>query len=292
DPGHPHTCVGEIVKTRDGKNYYNDDSGYWRMYVYFSHAYSMDIAESPEIFYTAGTSFGRFIMDMSDLPVDSLDYTIKNFHNTYSRYLDLEKAIESDVVDRAKLVTEEIEFVRKRKDSFDLINNALTTGRIPARITHNDTNLNNILFDKDTKEVVGIIDLDTTMPSSLLYDFGDSLRIGSNTACDDERDLSRVRCDLGFYGAFAKGFIEEVYPIITPAEIELLPYAPVIITMEDGIRFLADYINGDVYYTISRANHNFDRARCMFALAADMEKKMSSIKALLNGVISEIKDNK
>lgn len=269
-----------IVRTIDGEDYLRIQTGCWRMMTYFSHVYTMDIPENPEVFYLSGKSFGKFICDISDIDPQKISITIPNFHNTYSRYLDLEKAIREDCAERVHEVLPEIDFIRKRTGMMKMISSALDEGRIPTRITHNDTNLNNILFDKDTDMPVAIIDLDTVMPSSLLYDYGDSLRIGTNTACDDERDLSRVSCDLNLYEQYTRGFLEGCGEIMTKEELELLPWASRIITIEDGIRFLADYINGDTYYIIHRAKQNLDRARTQLKLLADMEAKAAEIEKI------------
>lgn len=288
--GHHHKkgSIPTVVRTLDGKDYLRTDGGCWRMMTHFSHVYTMDIPENPEVFYLCGKSFGRFICDVSDIDPEKINITIPNFHNTYSRYLDLEKAIENDFVERVKEVGPEIEFIRKHIPIMKLISSALDEGRIPTRITHNDTNLNNILFHKDTNMPVAVVDLDTVMPSSLLYDYGDSLRIGTNTACDDERDLSRVSCNLELYESYTRGFLESCGEIMTKEEFELLPFASRIITLEDGIRFLADYINGDIYYIIHREKQNLDRARTQLKLVEDMEAKASEIEQIILNIRKDL----
>ena len=201
-----------------------------------------------------------------------------------SRYRDLEKSITRDSKGRVKQVTAEIEFVRARVNRYGMISDALESGKIPTRICHNDCNLNNILFDEKTHLPVAIIDLDTVMPSSPLYDFGDSMRIGTNTAKDDEKDLDKVSCDLHLYERYAKGYLEACGDVLTKEELELLPYAALIITSEDGIRFLMDYINGDTYYKISYPEQNLDRSRTQLKLLADMEKKLPDIKRILQKI--------
>lgn len=289
--GHHHKkgSIPMLVRTLDGKDYLKTDAGCWRMMTFFSHVYTMEIPKNPEVFYLCGKSFGKFICDMSDIDPQKINITIPNFHNTYLRYLDLEKAIENDFVERAEEVKPEIEFIRKHKDMMNLISSALEDGRIPTRITHNDTNLNNILFDKDTNMPVAIIDLDTVMPSSLLYDYGDSLRIGTNTACDDERDLTRVSCNLELYEHYTRGFLESCGEIMTKEEFDLLPWASRIITLEDGIRFLTDYINGDTYYIIHREKQNLDRARTQLKLVADMEARVTQIEEIILKIRKELK---
>ena len=222
-------------------------------------------------------------MDIEDVKI-----VIPNFHNTLSRYQDLEVAIAKDPKGRVKSVLPEIEFVRARAGKYGMISAALDSGKIPTRICHNDCNLNNILFDNETHLPVAIIDLDTVMPSSALYDYGDSMRIGTNTAKDDEKDLSKVSCDLNLYEQYARGYLEACGDILTKEELELLPYASLIITSEDGIRFLMDHINGDTYYHIYYTGQNLDRARTQLKLVEDMEKKLPQIKQILRKIYKEL----
>lgn len=288
--GHTDKGSNQTVKpvVTTGKAYLRNDTGCWRMTNYFDNVHSMDIPDSPETFYKAGQSFGAFLKAMSDVPIFDIKDTIQNFHNTKLRYLDLLDAIKNDPVKRVKKVTDEIKFVMDRAERYGLISEALESGRIPYRITHNDCNLNNILFDNKTNKPVAIIDLDTVMAGSPLYDYGDSMRIGTNTAVDDEQDLSKVSCDLKLYEAYARGYLESCGDILTEEELKLLPYAAIIITSEDGIRFLMDYINGDTYYNIFYPGQNLDRCRTQLALIADMEKKLPEIKEILRNIYTEL----
>ena len=284
-----HRCgvVQNLYPTVDGKLYYVNDAGVWRVMKYFDHVYSLDIPETPQLFYYAGVSFGRFVKAMSDVEVSKIKEVIPNFHNTKSRYLDLEEAISRNPVNRVAGVKAEIDFIRSNVELFGKISEALEKGIIPTRICHNDCNLNNILFDRDTHLPVAIIDLDTVMPSSPLYDFGDSMRIGTNTAKDDEKDLSKVSCDLGLYEMYARGYIEASGDILTKEELELLPYAALVITSEDGIRFLMDHINGDTYYRIDYPGQNLDRARTQLKLLSDMKEKLPRIREILQKIYDE-----
>ncbi len=287
-PGnHKRGTVQTLRTTKEGKLYFEDSSGVWRMMTYFDNVYSLDIPEDTEVFYYAGVSFGRFIKAMSSLDVKNIKEVIPNFHNTLSRFCDLENAISLNPENRVEGVRAEIDFIRARTELFGKITKALESGVIPARICHNDCNLNNILFDKETHLPVAIIDLDTVMPSSPLYDFGDSMRIGTNTAKDDEKDLSKVSCSLELYEAYARGYLESCGDILTKAELELLPLSSLIITAEDGIRFLMDHINGDTYYHIDYQGQNLDRARTQFKLLEDMEKKLPEIKIILQKIYDE-----
>lgn len=280
-------CVNQAVQTVSGEDFFHDDSGFWRMTTHFMDVFSLDIPDSPETFYEAGRAYGGFLREMSDVPVEQIQYTIPNFHDTGSRYEDLEKAIQSDRYKRVRESVSEIEFVRNRKEEFNRISDALAKGEIPLRICHNDCNLNNLLFDNTTHLPVAVIDLDTVMPSSPLYDFGDSMRVGTNTARDDEKDLRKVSCDLNLYEQYARGYLEACGKMLTEKELELLPYAAFIITMEDGIRFLTDHINGDTYYHIYYSGQNMDRARTQLKLAEDMERKLPQIREILSKIYRE-----
>jgi len=287
-PGeHNRGTVQTLRPTIDGKLYYTDESGSWRLMTYFDNVYSLDIPDSPEVFYYAGVSFGHFIKAMESVEIAEVREVIPNFHNTKSRYLDLETAISKDPVKRVRDVAEEIAFIRARTELFGKITEALENGKIPTRICHNDCNLNNILFDDETHLPVAIIDLDTVMPSSPLYDYGDSMRIGTNTAKDDEKDLSKVSCNLELYEMYARGYLEACGDILTKEELELLPYASLIITAEDGIRFLMDHINGDTYYHIDYPGQNLDRSRTQLKLLEDMERKLPEIRRILQKIYDD-----
>lgn len=280
--------VQTLRPTKDGCAYLKDDSGCWRMMTYFDDVYSLDIPDKPETFYHAGKSFGSFLKKMSDVDVSEIKEVIPNFHNTLSRYMDLEKSIARDTMDRVKNVAPEIAFIREHVSLYGMISEALESRRIPTRICHNDCNLNNILFDNETHLPVAIIDLDTVMPSSPLYDYGDSMRIGTNTAKDDEKDLSKVSCDLALYEQYARGYLEACGDILTEEELKLLPYASLVITSEDGIRFLMDYLDGDTYYNIFYPGQNLDRARTQLKLVEDMEKKLPEIKQILRNIYADL----
>ena len=288
-PGqHARGSVHSLRLTKDGHPYLRDDSGCWRMLTFFDGVYSMDIPDSAETFYHAGHAFGSFVKEMSDVDIAKVKEVIPNFHNTMSRYQDLEKSIARNAKDRVSQVMTEIAFVRARVERYGIISEALERGEIPTRICHNDCNLNNLLFDSETNLPVAVIDLDTVMPSSPLYDFGDSIRIGTNTARDDEKDLTKVSCDLNLYEHYARGYLEACGDMLTKKELELLPYAALIITSEDGIRFLMDHIDGDTYYNIYYPGQNLDRARTQLKLVEDMEAKLPEIKRILKKIYREL----
>ena len=273
--------------TKNGESFLKEDSGCWRMLSFFDDVYSLDIPDSPKTFYWAGRAFGRFVREMADIDASELGTVIPDFHNTKKRYGALEASVDRDPKGRAAQVQKEIAFYRERANSFGVIADALDLGRIPWRICHNDCNLNNILFDKTSHLPAAIIDLDTVMPGSPLYDFGDSIRIGTNTATDDEKDLSRVTFSVDLFEQYAKGYLEEFGSFMTKAELELLPLAPLVITSEDGIRFLADHIDGDTYYNIYYPGQNLDRCRTQLTLLADMERRLPDIVRVLSRIYAE-----
>ncbi|WP_317367279.1 aminoglycoside phosphotransferase family protein [uncultured Tyzzerella sp.] len=263
-----------IIKTRDGKNYYKSDEGdYWRVYNFVEDTITYDLVENVQDFYESAVAFGNFQMLLSDFPANTLYETIPNFHNTVDRLDKLKEAIKNDVVGRVKDVKDEIDFVLDREKDCHIICDLLNKNEIPLRVTHNDTKLNNILIDTKTKKAICVIDLDTVMPGTVLNDFGDSIRFGASTALEDEKDLSKVECSMELFEAYTKGFIEGTKGKLTDKEKEMLPMGSKLMTLECGIRFLTDYLQGDTYFKISREGHNLDRARTQFKLVLDMENK-------------------
>ncbi len=272
-----------LVKTKDGKNYYRSEAGdAYRIYKFIDGAKSYNLAENPTQFCEAARAFGRFAMYLDKYPAESLHETIKDFHNTPFRYLQLDEAIKKDPLGRAKTVKEEIDFAMARRNEASKVTDAIKKGEVPLRVTHNDTKLNNVLIDDKTGCGLCVLDLDTVMPGSLLYDFGDALRFGASSAVEDETDLSKVWFDMDLYKAFVSGYLEETGKILTEAEKELLPFSAKLLTLECGIRFLSDYIMGDVYFKIHKENHNLDRARNQFKLVYDIEQKLPEMKKIVD----------
>ena len=260
--------------TKDGSSYYTDEDGSkWRVYEFIEGAQTFDAVESKEDFYQSAVAFGKFQAQLANFPAETLHETIPNFHNTAKRYQDFEKAVEADVKGRAAEVQEEIAFVRARSKEVSELHDMLAKGELPLRVTHNDTKLNNIMIDSDTHQAICVIDLDTVMPGLSAHDFGDAIRFGANTAAEDEPDVSKVSLSLELFEIYVKGFLEGCGGRLTPNEIKVLPMGAKMMTLECGMRFLADYLEGDVYFKISREKHNLDRCRTQFALVADMEKK-------------------
>jgi len=272
----------QVIETKDGSSYYRDENGScYRMYLFIVDSASYDQVDSAETFYESAVAFGNFQALLAEYPAHKLHETIPHFHDTKKRFENFLTALEQDICGRAKSVQEEIAFVMDRKDEMDCLTKLLASGELPMRVTHNDTKLNNIMIDDTTKKGICIIDLDTVMPGSALYDFGDSIRFGANTAAEDETDLSKVSLSLPLYTAYVKGYLEGCQGKLTALEKELLPVGAKMMTLECGMRFLTDYLQGDTYFRIHRPKHNLDRCRTQFALVADMEKKWDEMKAVV-----------
>lgn len=280
--GDPDRETLNVVMTKDGESYYKDSLGnYWRVYLFIEGATCYDQVEKPEDFYQSGKAFGHFQRMLSDYPAEELTETIPGFHDTPKRFETFKQAVKDDICGRAAGVQDEIRFVMEREADTHAAADLLAAGKIPLRVTHNDTKLNNIMIDDKTGEAICIIDLDTIMPGISVFDFGDSIRFGANTAAEDETDLSKVSLSLPLYEIYTKGFLEGCAGSLTQAERDLLPMGAKLMTFECGMRFLTDYLQGDTYFKIHRENHNLDRTRTQFGLVADMEKKWDEMKAIV-----------
>ena len=276
--GDPEREIMNLVPTRDESFLYKSESGeYWRSYLYVEGARTYNAVEEPRHFFGAGEAFGRFQSLLSDFPAETLIETIPKFHDTPSRLKDLVSAVERDAANRAKDVKQEIEFALERAGDAPVVVDLLAQGEIPLRVTHNDTKLNNVLIDEVTGQGICVLDLDTVMPGSTLYDFGDAIRFGASTAAEDERDLSKVGIDLDLYRQFTRGYLSTASDFLTERELELLPFSAKLLAYELGMRFLTDHLNGDVYFRIHRPNHNLDRARAQFRLAESIEQHMDEM---------------
>ena len=281
DGGDPQRETMNVVLTKDGKTLYQDEEGCWRVYMFIDGTMTMQTCENAEQFYLSACAFGHFQKLLADFPADKLCESIPNFHNTKSRYLDFEAAVEKDVCGRAASVAEEIAFVRAHKEFAATLVDMQESGELPLRVTHNDTKLNNVLMDKTTGEGICIIDLDTVMPGLSINDFGDSIRFGANHSAEDETDLSKVNLDVDLFAVYTAAFLEGVDGSLTNEEIEYLPWGAKLMTLECGIRFLTDYLDGDNYFHISREAHNLDRCRTQFKLVADMEAHWAELEAIV-----------
>ena len=283
--GDPDRETLSYLPTRAGKSFFRDAEGNcWRVYKFIGDAESFESA-TPELFAESARAFGKFQKMLSDFPAETLHETIPHFHDTAARLAQLQTAALEDRYGRASSVRTELDFALARAGDTTLITDGIRDGSIPLHVTHNDTKLNNVLFDISTGRALCVIDLDTVMPGSLLYDFGDALRFGASTAAEDERDLSLVRFDPARFYAYTDAYLDALAGKITPREAELLPASARIITLETGMRFLADHLNGDVYFRIHRQGQNLDRARTQFRLVEDMEAKSGE----LNRILSELR---
>ena len=274
------------IKTKDGESYFEDDNGQpWRCLHYVPNSVCYQQVERPEQFYQSALSFGHFLKQLGECPAESLYETIPQFHDTRKRFRDFVEAERKDVKNRARVCRSEIDFVLAREKDCGTLMEQLEDGVLPLRVTHNDTKLNNILFDKDTEEGLCIIDLDTIMPGLAANDFGDSIRFGASTAEEDEQDLEKVHFDIDLYEIYVKGYLEMAKEVLTPAEIESLPWGARLMTLECGMRFLADFLQGDVYFKTAYPEHNLVRARTQFRLVKEMEEQFDKMKDVLKKYI-------
>ena len=261
-----------FLHTTSGENYHTDrDGGPWRAYPFVERTVCYQTAESPELFAASGRAFGRFQQLLRDYPAETLHETIPRFHDTEDRLAKLKAAIAEDRLGRAAACEEEIRFFLDREADCSVALAAQRAGELPLRVTHNDTKLNNVLMDEDTGEGICVIDLDTVMPGLSINDFGDSIRFGANHCAEDETDLSKVNLDLDLFEVYTQAFLEGAGGTLTDKEIEYLPWGAKLMTMECGIRFLTDYLEGDVYFHIDREKQNLDRCRTQCKLVGDME---------------------
>jgi len=273
----PRTTL-RLVMTKDDKSFYRDGAGdYWRVYHFVPSTICLQKAESPMDCYYSGLAFGRFQGQLAGFPAETLHEPIADFHNTPVRFQQLRKAMEVNFENRLALCQKELEFALAREQEAGVIVEKLQSGALPLRVTHNDTKLNNILFDFDTRTPLCVIDLDTIMPGSSLYDFGDAIRSGTNTGSEDEHDLDKVWCDMELFAAYTKGYLEGCNGSLTDLEVELMPTGAKLITLECGVRFLTDFLNGDTYFRTHYENQNLFRTKAQFKLVADMESKWETM---------------
>ncbi len=271
--------VLEVVKTKDNKSLCyitnaSDTREYYRIYEYIENAISYDSSVDKDIVYNTGKAFGNFQKLLRDYPMNKLEETIKDFHNTPERYKKLMYDIKVDSEGRVEEAAREIVFILKREEYLSLIMEDLNSKRIPLRVTHNDTKVNNVMMNKDTGDFLAVIDLDTVMPGSMLFDYGDGIRSTASTASEDETDLNKVSLDLELFKAYTDGYLSEMAPYLTYEEVSLMAESILIITLELAIRFLNDYINGDTYFKTNYEKHNLDRTRNQIHLVKDIETKL------------------
>ncbi len=275
-----------LISTSDGKKYtFGDDGKCYRMYIFIDDVVCIEHPENAEDFYQCAFGFGRFQSELADFDATQLFETIPDFHNTPKRYKDFLDAVEADVCGRAAGAEQEINFVKARAEFYPVLYDNHRLGKLPLRVTHNDTKSNNVMLDKTTKKALCVIDLDTVMPGFSVNDFGDAIRFGANTATEDEKDLSKVSINLEFFEAYVKGYLAGCGDKLTADEIMLLPEGSKMMTMECGMRFLADYLSGDTYFKTAYPEHNLIRCRTQFALAEDMENHWDEMKAIVRKYI-------
>lgn len=277
----------KLVLAEDGKNCYTDETGTYRVFEFIEDSICLPLPETPEDFYQSAVAFGKFQQELADFPAESLSEPIPNFHNTIDRYRIFKEKIAEDPEGRVKEVQPEIQFALAREEEAGTLQRMRENGELPLRVTHNDTKLNNVMLDKSTRKALCVIDLDTVMPGLSVYDFGDSIRFGAATALEDEKDLSKMTIDLDLFRIYTKGFMESCD--LTPAEIKVMALGAKTMTLECGVRFLTDYIDGDHYFRIHRPEHNLDRCRTQFKLVSEMEKHWDEMLKIVDDTAKEIK---
>jgi len=283
---HQHMCSSDprsaltLIPAHDGRNYIKDETGSWRVYDFIEDSLCLQLPEVDEDFYQSAVGFGNFQQQMKDFPAETLHEIIPNFHNTPHRYRIFKETLSRDVTGRAAEVSAEIDFFLEREAEMATLQTLRGSGELPTRVTHNDTKLNNVLLDSATRKALCVIDLDTVMSGLSLYDFGDSIRFGAATAWEDEKDLEKMTISLERYRVFTDGFVRSC-PGLTGAELEYLPMGAKTMTLECGLRFLTDYLDGDRYFAIQKPEHNLDRARTQIKLVKDMEANWDAMRRII-----------
>ncbi len=280
--GDPERETLRVIPARDGKPYYLDgDGSWWRAFPFVEGTFSQDLPDSPEIFEECGAAFGRFQRRLNDFPAERLHETIPDFHNTPRRLERLEEAARKDAEGRLAGVREELDFCLRQAEWAGRLTEGLRAGKLPLRVTHNDTKLNNVLMDRNTGKALCVVDLDTVMPGLMANDYGEAIRTGACTAVEDERDLSKIELSMPMVRAYTRGFLRELREEISPEEKLSLPWGARTMTLENGVRFLTDYLDGDHYFAIHRPGHNLDRARAQLALLRRMEAHWEEMLSVL-----------
>ncbi len=283
----PERRVLDLIPTRSGQLMLKDKSGdFWRGYTYITDATAYDMVNSPELFCEVGRGFGTFQRYLTDFPASELFDAIPDFHNTKKRFFAFVRAVDENLAGRASEVEKEIEFMFDHRKMMCEIVQRIDAGELPTRVTHNDTKSNNVMMDDKTNEALCVIDLDTVMAGSVLYDYGDAIRFGASTAAEDEPDVSMIALDMDKTRAFTKGFIEETNGFLTQNELHMLPLGIKVLTCELAMRFLTDYLNGDQYFKVNSPQHNLVRTRAQIALLKDIERKEEELQTMVNELIA------
>lgn len=278
-----------VIPTLDGSPYYQDENGdYWRTFLFVENVRSFESVESTDQATEAGRGFGRFQKCLIDFNGERLHETIPNFHNSRKRFETFKKAVDEDKYNRAADARELIDFAVKHEEVVDVLLDAMDTGEIPERITHNDTKFNNVLLDVKTGKAMCVVDLDTVMPGLALYDFGDMVRTTTSPTLEDERDLSRVEMRLEMFEALATGYLSELGKEMTPAEIQYVPFSGKLMSFTIGLRFLTDYLSGDYYFRVHRPGHNLDRTSTQFKLVQSIIEQESKMEKIVSRIMARL----
>ncbi|MBR4450409.1 MAG: aminoglycoside phosphotransferase family protein [Clostridia bacterium] len=287
--GNPDRECLTVLPAKDGKPYYISQGGeFWRSFTYISGAHTIQTVKNASDFRAAAEAFGNFQRQLAGYPAESLAETIPNFHNTVSRFADFKKAVSDNISGRAGNCKTEIDFILARESDCSVLTDMIERNELPLRVTHNDTKLNNVMFDNDTGKAICVVDLDTVMPGLSLYDFGDSIRFGASTAAEDEKDLDKVNFSMEYFRAYTEGYLSTAGKALTENEIKYLPFSSKLMTLECGMRFLGDYINGDTYFGISYPEHNLVRAKTQLKLVSEMEKNMPEMEKAVAEIRAEL----
>lgn len=282
----PARHVLTLIPMREGGYLHQDMEGnYWRAYRYITNTTAYDAPKKDQHLFETGRAFGEFQRLLCDFPADMLHDTIPDFHNTRRRFFAFVASVAADKADRAGKVEDEIEFMFEHRKLMNMVVKKLQCGELPLRVTHNDTKINNVLIDDDTDKAVCVIDLDTVMAGSSLYDYGDAIRFCASTAAEDEEDISKISLDMDRFRLFTEGFLSEVNGFLTENEVRDLPLGALAITCELAMRFLTDYIDGDLYFKVRSPEHNLVRARAQIALLKDMERKHHEMRRIVDDFI-------
>jgi hypothetical protein len=284
--GNPTLETLTVIRSKDDKPYYIDsNNNYWRMYIFIESCLTYDIITAPNQAYEAARAFGEFQKQLSDMEGEPLFETIPNFHNTIERYNTLLKAIEEDKFDRVKLAKTEIDYALKCQEMASKLINLNKEGKIPTRVTHNDTKLNNVMLDKVSTKGICVIDLDTVMPGLTLYDFGDMIRTATRDTDEDEQDLSKVKVIIPLFEAVLSGYLSSAKEFLNKYEIENLIFSGKLISLEIGVRFLTDFLQGDTYFKTKRENHNLDRCKVQFKMVESINENEEEMNKILNSLL-------
>mgnify|MGYP000883449017 CR=1 FL=1 len=285
--GNPSRTVLNFIKTRKNEDYLFYEGNFFRAYYFIDNVLTYQVVTDPRNFYESAVAFGRFQKYLSTFPADKLYEVIPDFHNTRARYDNFIKALNEDIVGRANKVEAEIGFVKAREKYVDKFIDMIKAGTIPIKVTHNDTKINNVLLDEVSGEGICVIDLDTVMPGSVLYDFGDSIRSGCSSSSEDAFDIDKVNFRMDYFEHYAKGFLREVGKTLTKEEIDNLAFSGLLMTLECGIRFLTDYLSGDTYFKVKDSEHNLRRTKTHFKLVKDMEDNLPRMEEIISRLMNE-----